>query len=145
MEPRSDNIPEERVGSIDMSGEDQSNRNTYFVKGSMGYDTNLLHKYLETSDNLIDYFVSYTVDNLEGLLKGYESQGNNFLQRIVDSSSSTSLPPNFTENIPRYKMKPNELFSFKNIRFQVLDRVPAIDKMSGKIMISNTFYLDFLL
>jgi len=78
--------------------------------------------------NLIDYFISYKMKNLGGLLRGYQRYGEDFIQKIVDEKESLSKTQLHQSNISTIAQKGCEKLEFVNVALEVLDRVPVVDR-----------------
>ncbi|CAI2374575.1 unnamed protein product [Moneuplotes crassus] len=141
MERRSDEFEERasmkndnQLGKLlSGSGMDDISDANLFVGDQEYYDSRTLKKYLETNNNLVDYFLSYSMDNLEGFLKAYEDKGNNFLDKILTENKRSSLTPTLNETTQKYEYVGSKNFVFDNLKFKVLDRVPALDRNHSPI------------
>lgn len=89
----------------------------------------MLKKNLENSNNLIDYFISYNVSNLASLLRIYQTQGDKFVSKIYDIQDSF-MGASEVKNSVVEADKDAQFMQFNNIAFEVLDKVPLIDRAS---------------
>jgi hypothetical protein len=94
-----------------------------------GQNQDLLKKNLEHSHNLIDYFISYNVSNLASLLRIYQTQGEKFISKIFDIQDSLGGESEVKNSVIEGD-KDSRYMQFNNVAFEVLDRVPSIDRTS---------------
>ena len=87
-----------------------------------------LKEKLNDHTNLIDYFISYKIENIEGLIKMYEKEGDEFLQTIWERQDSFFKHSSGKYTVDLALGKEGDNLYFNNLAMEVMDRVPAIDR-----------------
>ena len=104
--------------------EDEEYKSSYSNRSSQAWVYALKDK-LNDHSNLIDYFISYRIENLDGLLRMYERDGDELLQAILDRQDSFFKHSTGKYTIDLAAGKDCDNMYFNNLIMEVMDRVPA--------------------
>lgn len=96
----------------------------------LNYNFEVLKKKLKENDSFIDYFLSFKIANLGGLLRAHEDGGDQFIQHIIEKQDSFYKYKTGKNTVDVAQGKTGNTAQFQDLAMDLLDKVPPVDRDS---------------